>query len=81
MYDEIVCDLLPVNIILDEYFSDEKHHIDTLKAKQEEIESLMQEITEEHEDDFNGYDKVNEIRAVYKSATYKNRLKGKRKFC
>ena len=39
---------------LDEYFSDEKHHIDTLKAKQEEIESLMQEITEEHEDDFNG---------------------------
>ena len=65
MYDEIVCDLLPVNIILDEYFSDEKHHIDILKAKQEEIESLIQELTEEHEDDFNGYDKVNEIRAAY----------------
>ena len=78
MYDEIVCDLLPVNIILDEYFSDEKHHIDTLKAKQEEIESLMQEITEEHEDDFNGYDKVNEIRAVYKSATYKKPIKGEK---
>ena len=65
MYDEIVCDLLPVNIVLDEYFSDEKHHIDILKAKQEETESLMQEMTEEHEDDFNGYDKVNEIRAAY----------------
>lgn len=25
----------------------------------------MQEMTEEHEDDFNGYDKVNEIRAAY----------------
>ena len=78
MYDEIVCDLLPVNIVLDEYFSDEKHHIDTLKAKQEEIESLIQEMTEEHEDDFNGYDKVNEIRAAYKSATYKKPIKGEK---
>lgn len=78
MYDEIVCDLLPVKIVLDEYFSDEKHHIDTLKAKQEEIESLIQEMTEEHEDDFNGYDKVNEIRAAYKSATCKKPIKGEK---
>lgn len=28
-------------------------------------------MTEEHEDDFNGYDKVNEIRAAYNSATCK----------
>ena len=80
MYDEIVCDLLPVNIILDEYFSDEKHHIDILKAKQEEIESLIQEMTEEHEDDFNGYDKVNEIRAAYKAATCKKPIKGEKVF-
>lgn len=78
MYDEIVCDLLPVNIVLDEYFSDEKHHIDTLKAKQEEIESLIQEIIEEHEDDFNGCDKVNEIRIAYKSATCKKPIKGEK---
>ena len=80
MYDEIVCDLLPVNIILDEYFSDEKHHIDILKAKQEEIESLIQEMTEEHEDDFNGYDKVNEIRAAYKAATCKKPIKEEKVF-
>lgn len=62
------------------HFAIAKHHIDILKAKQEEIESLIQEMTEEHEDDFNGYDKVNEIRAAYKAATCKKPIKGEKVF-
>lgn len=37
-------------------------------------------MTEEHEDDFNGYDKVNEIRAAYKAATCKKPIKGEKVF-
>lgn len=71
MYDEIVCDLLPVNIVLDEFFSSEKKAIAELKGNQEDIESHLQEMQEEHEDDFSGYDKLTEIKAAYKSAVCK----------
>lgn len=39
---------------------------------------MIQEIIEEHEDDFNGCDKVNEIRIAYKSATCKKPIKGEK---
>ncbi len=78
MYDEIVCDLLPVDIVVNEFFSENKTLIDHLKANQDEMESQIQEITEEHEDDFAGYDKINEVKAAYKSAICKKPIVGEK---
>lgn len=50
MYDEIVCDLLPVSIVLDEYFKAETNEIADLSAqveqKQSDIDGLVEENAE-----------------------------------
>lgn len=50
MYDEIVCDLLPVNIVLSEYFTTETYAISDLLSqidgKQSEMDELVEQYTE-----------------------------------
>ena len=79
MYDEIVCDLLPVNIVLSEYFMKDKSEIDKLKGTKEQLESDITELQEENEEDFAGCDKDNEIRAAYNAASCKAPVPGEKK--
>ena len=78
MYDEIVCDLLPVNIVLSEYFMKDKSEIDKLKGTKEQLESDITELQEENEEDFVGY-KDNEIKAAYNAASCKAPVPGEKK--
>ena len=50
--DDIVCDLLPVNIVIDEYFDDMKTLIQTAEERLTGNEGNMTELLEEHADDY-----------------------------
>lgn len=65
MYDEIVCDLLPVKIMLTEYFTAETNEIAELSAQIEQKQSILDELLEVAGDD---EDEQNEVK---KSAEYK----------
>ena len=65
MYDEIVCDLLPVNILLEEYFTKETDEIANLSAQIEQKQTALDEQLEAAGDD---EDEQNEIK---KSPEYK----------
>lgn len=65
MYDEIVCDLLPVNILLAEYFTKETAEIADLSAQIEQKQQALDELLEAAGDD---EDEQNEVK---KSAKYK----------
>ena len=65
MYDEIVCDLLPVNILLEEYFTKETDEIANLSAQIEQKQVALDELPEAAGDD---EDEQNEVK---RSAEYK----------
>lgn len=65
MYDEIVCDLLPVNILLNEYFTKETDEVADLSAQIEQKQTALDELLEEAGDD------EDEQKEVKKSAEYK----------
>ena len=65
MYDEIVCDLLPVNILLAEYFTKETDEIANLSAQIEQKQAALDELLEAAGDD---EDEQNEVK---KSPEYK----------
>lgn len=65
MYDEIVCDLLPVNILLKEYFTKETDEIAELSAQIEQKQAALDELLETAGED---EDEQNEVK---KSAEYK----------
>lgn len=65
MYDEIVCDLLPVNILLNEYFTKETDEIAELSVKIEQKQTALDELLETAGED---EDEQNEVK---KSAEYK----------
>ena len=65
MYDELVCDLLPVNIVLAEYFTKETDNIADLSAQIEQKQTALDELLEAANDD---EDELDEIK---KSAQYK----------
>ena len=65
MYDEIVCDLLPVNILLTEYFTKETDEIAGISAQIEQKQATLDELLEVAGDD---EDEQNEVK---KSAEYK----------
>ncbi|MDR1583701.1 MAG: type I restriction-modification system subunit M [Prevotellaceae bacterium] len=50
--DDIVCDLLPVSIVIDEYFGDMKVLIQTAEERLSENEGKLTELLEEHADDY-----------------------------
>ena len=52
MYDEIVCDLLPVPIVLNEYFTDEMSVISDLIVQIDSKQSAMSELVERNIDVF-----------------------------
>ena len=52
MYDEIVCDLLPVHILLDEYFTAETAAFSNLMIQIDGKQSAMNELVEQHIDVF-----------------------------
>lgn len=52
MYDEIVCDLLPVNILLAEYFKAQTDEIADLSAQIEQKQSDMDALVEQNEEAF-----------------------------
>ena len=52
MYDEIVCDLLPVSIVLAEYFTTETTAISNLMAQIDSKQSEMDELVEQYTDVF-----------------------------
>lgn len=68
-YTALECDLLPVDIVIQEYYQTERAKILELSSKIESLESEIEEFVEENSDDFNGYDKVNEVKAAYMAAT------------
>jgi type I restriction enzyme M protein len=77
MYDEIVCDLLPVHILLSEFFTKETDEITALEAQVESKQSELDGIVEQNIDVFNGDDstegseikvKPADVRKVIKNA-------------
>ncbi len=51
-YADIACDLVPVSLVLDEYFTAETAAIDTLRQQSTEKQSQMDELVEENRDAF-----------------------------
>jgi len=45
---EFTCELIPKELVIDRFFSDQKAHIEELKSQQEEAAQLMEEAEEEH---------------------------------
>lgn len=71
MYDEIVCDLLPVNILLAEYFTEETNLIADLEAQIEQKQAALDELLEAVGDN------EDELAEVKKSPEYKKTDKEK----
>jgi len=80
MYDEIVCDLLPVNIVLSEYFTAETSAISDLLSqidgKQSEMDELVEQYTEVFtfgdEDEDEGEDKEVNVKPADVKKAIKN---------
>lgn len=51
-FDEYTCDLLPVSIVLDEYFKTEKDNVYALRAKIEDLQNQADSIVEDNAADF-----------------------------
>lgn len=69
-YEAIVCDLLPVQIVLDEYFEDEQAVIRKAQGEVDEITGSLDDYVAKYEDVFDIFDKVNEsaVKAAIKNA-------------
>lgn len=68
-YNDLDCDLLPINIVIDEYFDKEKSKINELTAERESLEADNATLLEEHEEEFGELDKVTiaNVKKVLKS--------------
>ena len=71
MYDEIVCDLLPVNILLAEYFTTETNEINDILVQVEGKQSEMDELVEQNQDVFNFNDNDEEAENEDKTLSVK----------
>lgn len=70
-YPDIHCDLLPVEIVLAEYFKDETDAIATAEQKVDEAQSAIDDYVEKHADDFDNLESVSEatVRKAIKQGT------------
>lgn len=59
---EIVCDLLPVDIVVNEYFAAEKGAIESLTEKVDETIGRIESILEDNADFFEDFEKVSEAK-------------------
>lgn len=66
MYDEIVCDLLPVDIVLQAFFGNEVAAINQLVAELEAQQSAMDEVVEQNAElfDFDGGDNADAEKSI-----------------
>lgn len=71
MYDEIVCDLLPVSIILKEFFGDDTEVINTLLSQIDMKQSDMYELVEQNRDVFTFGDNDDEDESEDKALSVK----------
>ncbi len=71
MYDEIVCDLLPVSIILKEFFGDDTEVINTLLSQIDMKQSDMDELVEQNRDVFTFGDNDDEDESEDKALSVK----------
>jgi type I restriction enzyme M protein len=60
IYSDIICDLLPVDILLHEFFTAEIAKIDDASQKVESISSDMDSLVEEQSEIFESFEKINE---------------------
>lgn len=74
--NDIVCDLLPVDIVVNEYFSAEKQTIDGLSSRVEETQGRIDTLLEEKSEFFEDFEKVSETKI---NVALKEALRGKRK--
>lgn len=77
-FTALQCDLLPVNIVIREYYAKEKVHITEITAKMEEVDAEITQMEEDHSDDFDGYDKVTDVRLAYRAATCRKPMDGEK---
>lgn len=75
LYDEMVCDLLPVDIVLNEYFKAETDEIADLNRKIEDCQSQMDELVEENQDTFSFADAEEGKETSVKAADVKKTIK------
>lgn len=75
LYDEIVCDLLPVDIVLNEFFKAETDEIADLNRKIEDCQSQMDELVEENQDTFSFADAEEGKETSVKAADVKKTIK------
>lgn len=68
-YNDLDCDLLPINIVIDKYFDKEKSKINELTAERESLEADYATFLEEHEEEFSELDKatIANVKKVLKS--------------
>ncbi len=82
MYDEIVCDLVPVNVVLKEYFTTETTEIAELSAQIDQKQTALDELLEaagDDEDEQNEVKKSTEYKKIDKEKSVLNKtLKEKR---
>ena len=85
LYDEIVCDLLPVNILLDVFFGKETDEIASLQAQIDEKQSEMDDMVEQNTEVFSCYfsddDASEDDEINVKPADVKKVIKNAQKVC
>lgn len=80
VFDEYTCDLLPISIVLDEYFKEEKDKVYSLRAKIEDLQNQIDSLVEEKSADFDesqfedGFNAKN-VKARLKAASVKPAVK------
>ncbi len=68
-YNDLDCDLLPINIVIGKYFDKKKSKINELTAERESLEADYATFLEEHEEEFSELDKatIANVKKVLKS--------------
>lgn len=58
-YNALQCDLLPVGIVIKEYFQAEQDRVNACTATQEDLQQQIDALLEEHAEDFDALEKIN----------------------
>ena len=69
------CDILPKEIVIDEYFKTEKQEIEDLEAQKEEIVRQMEELKEEHSGEDGVFEEVKNEKGNITKGDLKRKLK------
>ncbi len=76
-YSDLHCDLLPVSVVIDEYFAVERDAINELSANVDAKTSNIETLEEEHEE-FNDYTSLAEVKLAYFGATCRKPQEGEK---